>query len=136
MAVPQSPHLQGGASRPARDGQWEGQHKTRESTARSAVRRRPPARPARTHGRLPAGLSSAWPQPRQQPVRTRSSRRGWHPVFLRLAVGVGEGGWPPWVEVGQGVGAGVGARYMRGGRWLQMRGAPVGGWVLEGKGGA
>jgi len=43
---------------------------------------------------LAAGLSSAWPQPRQQPVRTRSSRRGWHPVFLRLAVGVGEGGIP------------------------------------------
>lgn len=82
-------------------------------------------------GHLPAGLFSAWPQPGRQPGRTRSPRRGWRPGLLRLAGGVGEGGRPLWVEAGQGVGVGVEARYTRGGRQLQWRGAPLGGWVLK-----
>lgn len=40
------------------------------------------------------------------------------------------------MEVGQGVGEGVEARYTRGGRWLQMRGALVEGWVLKHNSGA
>lgn len=79
----------------------------------------------------PAGPVSAWLQPGRQPGQTRSSRRGWCPGLLRPAVGVGAGGWPLWVAVGQGVGVGVEGRYTRGGRWLQRRGAPAGGWVLK-----
>lgn len=48
-------------------------------------------------------------------------------------MGVGEGAWPLWVVVGQGVGAGAEAHYKRGRRWLQLRGALVGGWVLKHK---
>jgi hypothetical protein len=69
-------------------------------------------------GLLPAVLSSAWPQPGRQPVLMQSSRHGWLPGLLRLAEGVGEGGWLLRVEVGPGVGEGAEAHYMREGRWL------------------
>lgn len=133
----QSPHWPGAAA--CQVAELEGLPRAlqmREGTAHWAARKRCPARP-------PAPVD-AYPLDSPQLGPSQGSSQSGHGALVVAGAlgssgwqwGWGRGGWTPWGEAGQGVGEGVGVRYTRGGRWLQRRGAPVGGWVLKGKGGA